>query len=248
MTPILLDTTVGIVIVLSIIVAFFRGFVKEVLMIVNIIAASAAAWYLGKDLVPSFQSWLGAPGADGEEPGKIMGMIPPDVMATFLAYASVFFGAFLILALAGMAISSSIQAMGLGPVDKALGMFFGAARGFLLVFLIYMPCRYFAPPTEKDYPSWMTESMSFVALENTYVWLDKYIGKDEDGDGKEADEELGPIGTRLKKMGDDLTNEQNTREQQKIDEQNRKMQTPHSDQQMRELPQEILTDEELRAP
>ncbi len=247
MTPILLDTTVGIVIILSIIVAFFRGFVKEVLMIVNIIAASAAAWYLGKDLIPSFQSWLGTP-ADGEEASKIMGMIPPDVMATFLAYATVFFGAFLILALAGMAISSSVQAMGLGPVDKGLGMFFGAARGFLLVFLIYLPCRYFAPPTEKDYPAWMTESMSFVALENTYVWLDKYIGKDEDGDGKEADEELGAIGTRLKKMGDDLTNEQNTRAQQKIDEQNRKMQTPHSDQQRRELPQEILTDEELRAP
>ena len=43
MTPIILDTAVIIVILLSVIVAFFRGFVKEVLTIVNLIGAAAAS-------------------------------------------------------------------------------------------------------------------------------------------------------------------------------------------------------------
>jgi membrane protein required for colicin V production len=212
MTPILLDTAVIIVILLSVIVAFFRGFVKEVLTIVNLLGAAVAAWYLGGQFAPQFQKWMGAGQkvADGEKAHKVLGLVTPEVAGTFLSYFTVFFITLIILGLAGMAIAASVKAMGLGPLDKALGMVFGALRGFLLVLLIYVPFAYFMPPDKKKYPDWVEESMSFVALDASYNWLEKYMGekKEELADRAGDDKPDGPFTRRLKKMEDDLLRKQ----------------------------------------
>lgn len=248
MTPIMLDTAVIIVILLSVIAAFFRGFVKEVLTIVNILGAAAAAWYLGGQFAPTFQKWMGAgePVADGEKARKVLGLFPPEVMGTFLSYFVVFFIALIILALAGMAISSSVKAMGLGPLDKALGMVFGALRGFLLVLLVYMPFAYFSPPEKSKYPDWVEESISFSVLDSTYNWLQEYFGEGDktpavdDGD----DEPRGPITGRLKKMGDDMMRDRETRERAQDLKEN--AQETYEDV-SKEIRNEILTDEEHHA-
>lgn len=209
MTPIILDTAVIIVILLSVIVAFFRGFVKEVLTIVNLIGAAAASWYLGGQFSPAFQKWMGAgqPLAAGEKPHKVLGLVPPEVAGTFLSYFAVFFVTLIILALAGMAISGSVKAMGLGPLDKFLGMVFGALRGFLLVLLMYAPFAHFMPPDKEKYPQWAEESLSFGILDSSYRWVKDTFG-DEEAAAGEPQEEEGPLGRRLKKMGDDILREQ----------------------------------------
>lgn len=210
MTPIILDTAVIIVILLSVIVAFFRGFVKEVLTIVNLIGAAAAAWYLGGQFAPAFQKWMGAGEvAAGEKPHKVLGLVPPEVAGTFLSYFAVFFVTLIILALAGMAISGSVKAMGLGPLDKFLGMVFGALRGFLLVLLMYAPFAHFMPPDKEKYPQWAEESISFGMLDSSYRWVkDTFGDKEAAADTPEGKEEEGPLGRRLKKMGDDIMREQ----------------------------------------
>lgn len=223
MTPIMLDTAVIIVILLSVIVAFFRGFVKEVLTIVNLLGAAVAAWYLGGQFGPQFQKWMGAGQkvAEGEKAYKVLGVVTPEVAGTFLSYFTVFFVTLIILGLAGMAIAASVKAMGLGPLDKALGMIFGALRGFLLVLLIYVPFAYFMPPDKKKYPDWVEESMSFVALDASYNWLAKYMGdkKEELADRIDSEEEpKGPFTTRLKKMGDDILREQSQRAKESAEE------------------------------
>lgn len=238
MTPIMLDTAVIIVVLLSVIVAFFRGFVKEMLTIVNLIGASAAAWYLGGQFAPTFQKWVGAgkTPAEGESAYKVLGVIPPEVLGTFLSYFSIFFVALIILGLAGMAISSSIQAMGLGPLDKFLGMVFGALRGFLLALLVYMPFAYFMPPAKSKYPAWVEESVSFSVLDTSYNWLKEYLGENMPEDPVPGNEEpSGPISSRLKKMGDDLTREYEKQQQE-------------SEQDVtRDVNDEILSDQESHA-
>lgn len=240
MSPILFDTIIGIIIILSTVIAFFRGFVREVLTIVNLLAATAAAYYLGDDLIPSMQSWLGADaGKDAED---ILGIIPPDVLGVFLAYAAVFFGTFIILILAGMAISSSIDAMGLGALDKTLGMLFGAFRGYLLVFLLYIPFAAIMPPTKFDYPKFFKDSLTFMALDKSYNWLDEYTGEDEGADGKKKP---GIITQHLKNMGDDFMKEsENVKEDAADTMQKAQDNLPER----RELPSEILSDDELQAP
>ena len=36
-------------------------------------------------------------------------------------------------------LSGAVNAMGLGPVDRSLGVFFGVARALLLLGLVYLP-------------------------------------------------------------------------------------------------------------
>lgn len=177
MTPVLLDTVVGIVILLSIVIAFFRGFIKEVLTIVNLGLAAGAAYIIGPQLIPTCRGWLGIADDPQQKLQDIWGLIPPQVMATFMAYAIVYFGVFLVLTLAGMAISTGAKAMGLGPVDRVLGMLFGAARGFLLVFLIYLPFGFFMKP--QQLPEWARESVSVRVLDDSYRWADEYLKKQE---------------------------------------------------------------------
>lgn len=241
MSPILFDTIIGIVIILSAVIAFFRGFVREVLTIVNLLAATAAAYYLGDDLIPSMQSWLGADG--GKDAEEILGVIPPDVLGVFLAYAVVFFGTFIILILAGMAISSTIDAMGLGALDKTLGMLFGAFRGYLLVFLLYIPFAAIMPPAKFDYPKFFTESLTFMALDKSYNWLDEYTGEEEGEDGKKKP---GIITKHLKNMGDDFMKESEKAKENAAETMENVQQNMQENR--RELPSEILSDDELQAP
>lgn len=208
MTPILLDTIVLIVMLLSIIVAFFRGFIKEILTIVNLTVAAAAAYLMAPMLLPTAKGWFGV-AETGAKAKDIFGVIPPSVMATFVAYALVYFGAFIILSLAGMAISSSVKAMGLGPLDRGLGMVFGAVRGFLLVFVVYLPFAFFMQP--EQLPSWAKDSISVGFLHSAYEKLDAYVKGEEIRVGDTKDDEANGIDPnslrgKLKKMSDEVLN------------------------------------------
>ncbi len=219
MTPILLDSIIAIVIILSTVIALFRGFVKEMLTIVNLAGGAAGAWFLGPLLKPAFTGWLAAPQENGEKAKAIWGVVPPEVMASFLSYATIFFGVFIILMLAGLYISGSVKALGLGPADKTLGALFGAARGFLLVFLVYLPFGYFMHP--EEYPNWAKHSISVSVLEKTYNWGNEHLKEKEKGPGTETapEEPADPnsLEGKFKKMSDVMNEEETPAEDQPAD-------------------------------
>jgi membrane protein required for colicin V production len=197
MTPIILDTTVAIIIILSVAVAYFRGFLKEALTIVTIGGGAASAFFLGPLLSPGFQRWMGA-GQNEDRSHDLFGFIPPEVAGTFFAYLSAFFAVFLLLMFAGMSISGSLKAMGFGPMDRFLGMIFGFARAVLLIFLFYMPFGYFMQP--QEYPAWAKESLSVPVLDKMYLWFQDYISRDnENADGKEGPDSVKGKLERMKK-------------------------------------------------
>lgn len=209
MTPILLDSIVGIVILLSVVFAFFRGFVKEMLTIVNLVGAAGAAYFIGPRLLPFFNEQLGVKVVEqGVQPApeavKIWGIIPPEIMAMFLSYTACFFAVFLILTLAGLYISGTVKALGLGPLDKTLGVAFGAVRGFLLAFLFYLPFGYFMTPDQ--HPDWAKKSISVAFLQDAYEYGDKYLNKPENGEAGEEDPSS--YATRMKKMADEMSEKQ----------------------------------------
>lgn len=198
MSPMLLDSIVGIVILLSALFAFFRGFVKEMLTIIGLGGAFASAYVFGPMLVPFFNEKYGVV-PQGEvtqkaaENAKIWGLVPPHIMSAFTSYAVAFFSVFILLTLAGMAIASMIKSLGLGPLDKILGVAFGFLRGFLLVFLIYMPFAYFMPA--KDMPQWAQDSVSVPLLQQAYDWGNGYLkdekARAEENGGKDNPDSLG---------------------------------------------------------
>ncbi|MGV6889063.1 CvpA family protein [Rhodophyticola sp. SM2404] len=119
----IIDGIVAAVIVISAILAYSRGFVREIM--------SIAGW-----VVAAILAFLFAPAASpliGEIPvvGDFVG--ESCELAIILAFAAVFAIALVIVSLFTPLFSSAIQRSAIGGLDAGLGFFFGVLRGVLLV-------------------------------------------------------------------------------------------------------------------
>lgn len=101
---------------LSVILAFFRGFVVEAMSIVNWIAAFVIARLFSGALALLLTDWVDPPSA--REP---------------LAFILLFILTLLVGALVKNLLKNMIKATGLSSMDRMLGSLFGLFRGVLLV-------------------------------------------------------------------------------------------------------------------
>ena len=170
-----IDIGVVLILLISAGVSFFRGLIREVLTIVGVLGGGFAALMFGPTLVPLMSKWFGI--EDGKDPGKIFDLIPAELAAQICAYAGVFVIVFIILQLASHLISSAAQAIGLGPVDRTLGIFFGLARGLLLLGVLYLPFHLILPEDSKK--QWFETSQTMVYVEGTTKWLMSFAPQDK---------------------------------------------------------------------
>jgi len=178
MTPIALDIFVGSIIVISGLVAYLRGIIKEVFTLVTFFLSIFLSYIAGHLLVPEFNSWFGVTEDGGFEKGKlILGILSPPMAAKFFSYGSIFLLVFIVLALLGGLLSRWIKETGLSIVDRVLGGAFGVFRGFLLLFLIYIPFNYVIE--DNKFPEWATESISFPMFKSTFAWANNVFGLDK---------------------------------------------------------------------
>ena len=84
---------------------------------------------------------------------------------------------FIILQLASHLISSAAQAVGLGPVDRTLGIFFGLARGLLLLGILYLPFHLILPEDTKK--QWFEKSQTMVYVQGTTEWLISFVPQEK---------------------------------------------------------------------
>ena len=124
------DGVVGVVIVMSALLAYSRGLVREAMAIVGWIVAAILAFMFADQLQPLVK----------EVP--VVGEFLADSceLSVIAAFAAVFTLALLLVSLFTPLFSSIIQRSALGGLDQALGFFFGVARGVLLVavaFFVY---------------------------------------------------------------------------------------------------------------
>ncbi|MFZ5751496.1 MAG: CvpA family protein [Pseudomonadota bacterium] len=126
----IVDGAVAVVIVLSAILAYSRGLVREVFAILGWVAAAVVAFLFAPQAaplvkqVPVLSDYLG----DNCELSMIAAFFA--VFAVTLIVVSIFTPLF----------SSAVQRSALGGLDQGLGFLFGVARGVLLVaiaFLVY---------------------------------------------------------------------------------------------------------------
>ena len=111
-----LDWCVIVVMALSTLLAFFRGFTREFIALVTWIVGVAAAIVFS----PTVASWLPDFGLN-------------EAVRYIVAFASILVAALLAGALVAWPLGSVIRKSGLGFVDRFLGAIFGVARGALLV-------------------------------------------------------------------------------------------------------------------
>ncbi|MEX3015825.1 CvpA family protein [Gymnodinialimonas hymeniacidonis] len=117
------DGVVGGVIVISAILAYARGFVREVMSIAGWIAAAFVAFIFAPNALPLISEipYLGDFIGESRELG---------ILASF---AIVFVVALVVVSLFTPLFSSVVQRSAIGGIDAALGFLFGVARGVLLV-------------------------------------------------------------------------------------------------------------------
>lgn len=168
---VLIDIGVLLVLLISAGVSFFRGFIREVLTIVGVIGGLLAALMFGKSLAPIVRGWFGI--VDGQEPDKLFDILPMTIVADGCAYVGIFLIVFIILQLFSHFISASAKAVGLGPVDRTLGVFFGLARGLLLLAILYLPFNAIVP--EENKKSWFEGSVTAIYIQATSNWLASFL-------------------------------------------------------------------------
>jgi len=149
-----LDLVVLGILLFSALVAFMRGFIREVLTICGLIGAAIASLYGGPQFAPVTKGWMVDP--DAEKPQKLFNLIPYDMVATALAYLIVFVVVLIALNVLAYYISKAARAAGLGPIDRSLGVVFGLLRGVLLIGLLYLPAHIMFTTEQKQ--DWFGDS------------------------------------------------------------------------------------------
>lgn len=142
-----LDLAVVAVIAVSSLLALFRGFVKEVLSVAGIVAAGFATLYLLAPLRPYVRQY-----------------VEPQLLADGLTGVGIFVVTLVLFSLVSHAVSSRVRDSALGPLDRALGVLFGAARGAVIVCLAYLAMTWIWDSPERM-PPWAREARSLPLLQ-----------------------------------------------------------------------------------
>ena len=139
------DAAIIAVIVVSALLAFMRGFVREVLGIGAWVGAAGAAIWGGPFVLPKFQLWITDPN-----------------IAYPAAYAVVFIGALILLSVIAGLVGGVVRGSLLGGLDRTLGVVFGLARGAVLVAAAYIGLGLIAEPASWPAPVQRARSLPFA--------------------------------------------------------------------------------------
>jgi membrane protein required for colicin V production len=149
------DTIVLGIVVLSALLSFFRGFVREVLSLGAWVGASLITLYTFMD---------------------VAALINPQVNNPTISSGLAAMGVF-IFSLMGISILTALmmkmfkQGKDIGMLDNILGLGFGILRACLLISLAYFIFSFFMP--EEDYPEWLKTAHTRSYVESGAVIIAK---------------------------------------------------------------------------
>jgi len=148
----LADLIVIIVLVVSGIFAFVRGFVHEVLAVASWVGAAFVTLYA----YPLVQPW-------------VLGIITVEFIASLLTGVGLFLVTLVIFSVITRILSNRIQQSSLGALDRSLGLLFGFVRGAVLVALAWLALGYIV--AEDDRPGWIMEARTRPLVERGATML-----------------------------------------------------------------------------
>ena len=142
-----LDLVVIGIVLISALLAAVRGFTREVLAIVAWVVAAAAAWYLHPTALPIAQQYISS-----------------NTVALVASIGAIFVITLIIVSIITVQISDLILDSRIGALDRTLGLFFGAARGFLICVIGW---AFLGWLLQGKNPDWAAASRTRPAMENT---------------------------------------------------------------------------------
>lgn len=141
-----LDLVVVGIVLISALLAAVRGFTREVLAIGAWVVAAAAAWYLHPTALPIAQQYISS-----------------NTVALVAAIGGIFVVTLIIVSIITVQISDLVLDSRIGAIDRTFGLFFGAARGFLICVIGWALLSWLLQGKE---PEWATTARTRPAMEN----------------------------------------------------------------------------------
>ena len=149
-----LDVILIVIMLVSGFLAMVRGFTREVLSIFSWAVAAVAALYL----TPKYYT-------------MVEGYFPSPAIAQVAFAVGVFVITLIVISLITFRISDRVLDSRVGALDRTFGFFFGLARGFLLVAIVFILFSALA----RDQPAWVTEAKSYPILKQTQVAIESLM-------------------------------------------------------------------------
>jgi membrane protein required for colicin V production len=148
----IVDLIVIVILLLSALLALFRGFVKEVLSILGWVAALAATYFffpLARDIARSY--------------------IESRIFADIAAGIALFLPTLIVCSILTHWISEQVRrASAVSAVDRSLGFLFGLARGALIVVVAWWIVDRLMPVQTQ--PAWLSEARTRPLAVMGYTW------------------------------------------------------------------------------
>lgn len=172
----MVDFGILAIVLVSAVMAYFRGLIRELGTILTWISAAVIALFL----FPY-----------GREVAR--GVIPVPVLADIVAGAVLFGLALLPLVILSSMLFSKFTGREPGTADRILGTLFGVFRGFFLVAIGYWASMQIVPPGKE--PAWIENAFTFPIVKSIAVILPKrtvYVdettnsGQEESRNGADA--------------------------------------------------------------
>jgi membrane protein required for colicin V production len=151
------DILIIAIVAISAIISLIRGFVQEALSLATWIAAFALAWFFFRPLAVQLEPWI-------------------DVASIRLGVA---YGIILLLVLLAGALvnhfmKTLVETTGLTGTDRLIGIFFGVARGAVVVAILVLLAGLTPFPTD----SWWNESRLIPYFQEMAMWMKGYLPTD----------------------------------------------------------------------
>jgi membrane protein required for colicin V production len=127
------DLAMLAVLAISALLAFYRGFVREVMGVGAWVGAIAVAFWFAPFVEPHFEQWIKA--KEFADPAAI---------------AAVFIIALIVFSVISGWVGALVRGSALGGVDRTLGIVFGLARGAVLLIICYILAGLVTTP--QDWP------------------------------------------------------------------------------------------------
>ena len=136
-----LDLVLFCVVLISAIVAYLRGFVREFFVLVSWAGAFVITYLCF------------------EPASRYLGEVwQPGLVAQIVATVGIFAAVVVLLSLGSRVVAGRMAGSQVGALDRSLGFLFGIARGALIICFVYLVASRIVPPDEQ--PGWLKDARS----------------------------------------------------------------------------------------
>jgi membrane protein required for colicin V production len=146
------DLGIIAVVVVSGLLAYARGFARELVTVGALGGAAAVTYFLFDPAMDVTRKWIAA-----------------EQLAAGITIAGLFAATLVAVLLVGHPLAGRIGGSNAGPVDHWLGLVFGFMRGSLIVVILYMLLAFAMPAREQ--PEWLREAKLLPVVEELADWL-----------------------------------------------------------------------------